>query len=263
MSGQVKMQEPCGSVQNATALIGIGEEKQCSGCGKLKKSVEFYRDKRGKAGGLYSTCKACYNAARVLKRSGGRTVLPGQCSKCGASDRYANGHCRPCARKSNARCRMKNVAQEKARRAEYYVKNADRLNASNRRWNVENQEKVAARKAKYRMENADHEKERAAKWQKAHPENYRAAGHRRRVLKQMVGGSFSAADIRTMMKHQKGKCAVCRANISKSYHIDHIMPLALGGSNGTNNIQLLCPFCNMSKHDKHPVDFMQSGGFLL
>lgn len=45
--------------------------------------------------------------------------------------------------------------------------------------------------------------------------------------------------------------------------MDHIMPLALGGTNTDDNIQLLCPTCNRSKHAKHPVDFMQQRGFLL
>lgn len=35
------------------------------------------------------------------------------------------------------------------------------------------------------------------------------------------------------------------------------------GSNTDDNIQLLCKTCNLSKGAKHPIDFMQSKGFLL
>jgi 5-methylcytosine-specific restriction endonuclease McrA len=51
--------------------------------------------------------------------------------------------------------------------------------------------------------------------------------------------------------------------LGDNYHIDHIMPLALGGSNTDDNIQLLRQRCNNQKCAKHPVDFMQSRGFLL
>lgn len=62
---------------------------------------------------------------------------------------------------------------------------------------------------------------------------------------------------------QKWKCVACRKSIKLKYHVDHIMPLALGGKHERLNIQLLCPSCNLSKHKKHPVDFMQSIGYLL
>lgn len=55
----------------------------------------------------------------------------------------------------------------------------------------------------------------------------------------------------------------CGLPLGDNYHIDHIMPLALGGSNTDDNIQLLRQRCNNQKCAKHPVDFMQSRGFLL
>jgi len=36
-----------------------------------------------------------------------------------------------------------------------------------------------------------------------------------------------------------------------------------GGSNTDDNMQLLRKLCNLQKHAKHPVDFMQERGFLL
>ena len=62
---------------------------------------------------------------------------------------------------------------------------------------------------------------------------------------------------------QKGLCPCCAQPLGDNYHLDHIMPLALGGSNTDDNIQLLRQRCNRQKHAKHPIDFMQSRGFLL
>jgi 5-methylcytosine-specific restriction endonuclease McrA len=64
-------------------------------------------------------------------------------------------------------------------------------------------------------------------------------------------------------KAQKWKCAICRVKLSKSYHHDHITPLARGGEHVPRNIQLLCGRCNGKKHAKDPIVYMQSLGRLL
>lgn len=39
------------------------------------------------------------------------------------------------------------------------------------------------------------------------------------------------------------------------YHVDHVVPISLGGSDGPENLVLTCPNCNHRKHAKHPMDF--------
>lgn len=62
---------------------------------------------------------------------------------------------------------------------------------------------------------------------------------------------------------QKAKCAICTVSIVDGYHVDHILPIKLGGKHEPHNLQLLCKTCNLTKSAKHPVDFMQEKGFLL
>jgi hypothetical protein len=45
-----------------------------------------------------------------------------------------------------------------------------------------------------------------------------------------------------------GVCVKCGA--SKDLHFDHIIPHARGGSDGAENIQLLCRTCNLAKSDR-------------
>lgn len=75
-------------------------------------------------------------------------------------------------------------------------------------------------------------------------------------------GSYARADIDRLHRLQRGKCAGCKCVLVK-YHIDHVTPLALGGSNWPSNLQLLCPTCNMQKNAKPPIKWQQERGYLL
>jgi 5-methylcytosine-specific restriction endonuclease McrA len=96
-------------------------------------------------------------------------------------------------------------------------------------------------------------------WIKANPE-------RRLVYRQnrRAAGRLLPADVEEIAKAQKFKCAACRTDLKKSgQHIDHIRPIAMGGTSARSNIQLLCPTCNRRKGAKDPITFMQSVGRLL
>jgi len=77
-----------------------------------------------------------------------------------------------------------------------------------------------------------------------------------------AAGSFTKEDIDFLRRTQKNKCVVCREKLV-AHHIDHIIPISAGGSNYRENLQLLCPACNIDKSNRHPVDYMQSRGYLL
>lgn len=109
------------------------------------------------------------------------------------------------------------------------------------------------------------EKSRPSKqaWKKANPEKVATSGRIRRSRLLGAEGTHTAADIEEIHARQKYKCAECGKSTKKKKHVDHIMPLALGGSNWPENLQILCPFCNDSKGAKHPIEFAQRKGRLL
>jgi len=75
--------------------------------------------------------------------------------------------------------------------------------------------------------------------------------------------SFTKEDVTKLFCHQKRKCANSKTNIELGYHIDHIYPIFLGGSNSRRKIQLLCPTCNCSKGCKDPINWAIKNGKLL
>ncbi len=182
------------------------------------------------------------------------------------------------ARANNAAYSAKNRVKINARTAAWNAANPDRVRATHAAWYAANHEKVRAKKAAYYAANrekartdnaawvaANPEKVRAIKkaWAAANPENARTHHHNRRARKAAVGGNLSPSLAACLFKLQRGKCPCCGLPLGTDYHMDHKMPLALGGANEDWNIQLLRGVCNMQKNAKHPIDFMQSRGFLL
>ena len=55
-----------------------------------------------------------------------------------------------------------------------------------------------------------------------------------------------------LLEQQSYRCAAphCRIDVLHAFHCDHILPLSRGGSNTVDNLQILCPTCNLSKNDR-------------
>jgi 5-methylcytosine-specific restriction endonuclease McrA len=101
------------------------------------------------------------------------------------------------------------------------------------------------------------------RWYYSDPTHALAVAAASRAKRKMAAGRFTKADIAEIMKLQGGKCAYCAKSVLKKRHIDHIMPIALGGTNQRANLQILCPSCNRHKHSAHPIDFARSLGRLI
>jgi 5-methylcytosine-specific restriction endonuclease McrA len=85
--------------------------------------------------------------------------------------------------------------------------------------------------------------------------------HARRAAKTNAGGIYTVDDIVRLTNLQKGRCACCGKR--RKLTVDHIVPLARGGSNGPTNLQMLCVSCNSSKGSRDAVAFMQGRGLLI
>lgn len=134
-------------------------------------------------------------------------------------------------------------------------------------WYRENSEKARRTSVKWKGANPVLHRRKVDEWQKANKEKVREIGrrayHARRARKLATEGKLSVGLKDRLFGLQRGKCACCGLPLGNDYHLDHIMPLALGGTNTDDNIQLLRAACNMQKRAKHPVDFMRQRGFLL
>lgn len=214
------------------------------------------------------TCKKC-GVEKLLAEFGKHSI-----SKDGL--RYV---CKPCNSTASSLFVENNPEKTKANRAAYYETNKVKIRSDQAAYRKANKKKFKARGAAYYIANIEKCKARnvaryaanpsvakaiTASWVKKNPDACRVIRQNRRARKLESGGKLSKGLAARLFKLQRGKCACgCKQPLGNDYHLDHNMPLALGGSNTDDNMQLLRQRCNNQKHAKHPIDFMQSRGFLL
>jgi 5-methylcytosine-specific restriction endonuclease McrA len=247
--------------------------KRCTKCGEETPLDEFSRNKT-RPDGHQNACKECFRsycsahyAAHREERAAYRAAHRDEIAASNAAYRAAHSEQGAAyAAAYRAAHPEQGAAYYAAHRDEiaaYYAAHRDEKAAYQSAYYAANRDERAAYQAAYCTANRDEIAARQAAYRAAHPEK-RAAHHRnRRARKRAAPGKHTAADIQQLLLFQKKKCACCRKSIAKSYHVDHVIPLSKGGSNDPHNLQLLCPTCNLKKHDKHPIDFMQSLGMLL
>ncbi len=100
-------------------------------------------------------------------------------------------------------------------------------------------------------------------WSEKNPFDSRIRTAKRVARKMNAEGFYKVEDIEKLFSLQKGKCVYCFKSIKKSFQVDHVVPLARGGSNWPSNLVLACKPCNNKKHAIDPFVFARRLGRLL
>lgn len=129
-------------------------------------------------------------------------------------------------------------------------------------WAAANPERKKANNAAWRAANPDRMRQARAEWKDKNKPRLRIYKQTRRARAAASTGVLSLDIVERLLHVQRGLCANCRGKPGL-FHLDHIMPLALGGVNEDTNVQLLCAPCNLRKSAAHPIDFARQEGRLL
>lgn len=147
-------------------------------------------------------------------------------------------------------------------------------------WQKANPEKMKATKQRYRDRHPGRRAEQLRKWRDSEKgkewneayrdqnrENYtrsyyqnhewnkllrRVRSARRKARKLNAAGDASPEAIEARVAYYGGLCWMCRE--AEGTALDHVIPLAKGGSNWPANLRPACQPCNTRKHAKHPKE---------
>ena len=171
------------------------------------------------------------------------------------TERYASGNCKPCSRA----IAKAYYAENRDKFVAYYAENRDKYSA----YYAANREKFVAYSTAWRAANPGRKRAHDATYRANNLESRRINRQNYDARKRENGGTLSKGLADKLFSLQRGKCACCKLPLGDDYHLDHIIPISMGGPNIDKNIQLLRARCNISKHAKHPIEFMQQRGLLL
>ena len=194
--------------------------KRCTKCGEMKAPDAFSKDARAKDG-LFARCKACAAAHTAAY--------------------YAA-----------------NAEKVRFNAAAYRAANPDKVRASAGAWRAANPDKVRAYKGAYsvayRAANPDKVRVIQAVYRAANPEIVRAQAARRRARKRAVECD-PCATLPAVIARDGADCYICGIETDpaappRARHkaeLEHVIPLAKGGTHTMGNLRCACYPCNAVK----------------
>ena len=252
--------------------------RTCTSCKKpFPATLEFFVKQKSGKFGLTATCKSC----RIEKSKQWNALNK---DKIRAADRARYAKNPQAKLASSAKWKSANPEKAKAavqrwvaenrqhydkRRKEYRLLNKAKIKSAYAAWYANNRDSEIANAAARRAENPDKDRANARAWYyanhaqgrlsrnlwvAANPDKKRAYSENRRARKLGSGSQLSSGIVKRLFSEQGGLCACCGKPLT-AYHLDHIVPLAIGGEHKDSNMQLLLPRCNMMKGAKHPDEY--------
>jgi len=224
--------------------------KRCRKCG-LTKPVDLFPRNRQSSDGHRARCKPCHAddvrqwthaKPERLERVRKRVVEWKQ--------QHPEMHHANERRRRSERWRDDPVFRQACRERwlRYRQKNVERRAAAYRKWVRDNPERARARNRRWAARHREKTRAKAKAWRMANPARaqalWRASRSRRRAREQGAAGKTTRAKLQARWDYFGGRCWICGGEADS---IDHVIPLARGGSNWPSNLRPACLACNTRK----------------
>lgn len=223
--------------------------KICSKCKILKSKSEFFKDAAHKDG-LRSSCKECSaKLSRDLYRRNGDKY------RVRRKEYYQENIDKEI---EYARQYRKNNPEKVRDSTKKYIENhPDAVKESRKRSNERRRGQRHEYHSKYYLEHKEYFAEKTKRWKKDNPGYFLAyrrknrehsrekVNNRRARIRGVLVENVSRDKV---YERDGGRCHLCRKKVSRQrWHLDHIVPLALGGEHSYKNVAVACPECNYKK----------------
>lgn len=236
--------------------------KTCLKCGDVKPLDQFPK-RKGATDGHRGECKACKNSAivitpeqRAIKNVKSRAYKLANREKLAAQRKAYRDKNKIKIQLSGILYRAAHAERIRVGQREYYERNNLRISE----YFAGRREEKKAYDREYVQANKAKKAEQNARWKRENKDRIKVQRANRKA--RLQGKKITYNDVVDIYLAQGGKCRYCQIALGDRYHLDHRMPLALGGQNERSNLQVLCPSCNLRKHATHPDVYEKQIGFI-
>lgn len=224
--------------------------KVCRSCGQWLPLEQFKRNGRSSDKHDHK-CRSC-RGYRQIKHETRNGVEGKICSICrewkplgdfSVNHALSDGHaslCLKCGAEKSARYHRADPKRWGARNTASYYRHQEKRLEHAKQWRDENLDAVR-----------EYDRARNKERYRRHPEKRRAYQQNRRARMNEVDGEFTPKQWRQLKAYFDHTCLCCGQREPEiKLTVDHVIPIARGGSNYIWNIQPLCLTCNLSKATK-------------
>lgn len=184
----------------------------CTICGTVHPfTAEYFSRSKGAKFGLHKACKVCLGAKHKVWRE-------------------------------------RNAEAQFEYHRQYYQANRERHLESKRQYREANREKVLeSTRRTYRKRRGKYLQDKK-RYVAENREKLRTHWRNMRALRMNAPGKHTEQEIEQLYEDQEGRCGYCGITLHGEYQVEHIRPLARGGSNDIDNLVCACVECNQTKH---------------
>lgn len=220
----------------------------CKECGDAKPAGAFRAARR--------TCRDCESAAGLRRYHDDR-------EKCIQKNRlwkaknqnkvkaYTKARC-AINRERTRDWRKKNTEKVKAQERGYRERHREELRAKQAKLRASGSDKLAAYTAASLRRNPKLFAEAQKRWRKKNPYKVAEQIARRRALKKNAP-IVEHVDRAAIIARDESTCYICGQKLEgRQVTLDHVIPLAKGGSHKADNLKVACRSCNSRKRDRMP-----------
>lgn len=152
-------------------------------------------------------------------------------------------------------CRCDDCSEAKREyQRNYRKKNRERLKSYNSKWRKDNQDWIAD----WRTRNEEAIREHSRRYYESHKDESYKRRRRRIAALHNAEGDFSRGEFNELKQMFGNRCVRCGIHESScgALHADHIVPISRDGVNTIDNIQPLCPRCNLRKGNRDCTNYI-------
>jgi 5-methylcytosine-specific restriction endonuclease McrA len=144
--------------------------------------------------------------------------------------------------------RLAHPAEETTCRRAYRIRHSEAIRA----YRLIHAEEIRAYSLVYSAQHRIELSAYARDYRKQHPDKVLDHNHRRRAAKRAsLVEHVSRAEV---FARDGGRCHVCHKSVDpKHWHLDHLIPLSLGGLHSYQNVAVAHPVCNMRRNSTGPA----------